>query len=1030
MTDAQSAFLSEIRGFLPAERIYTDELRRFAWGTDAGFYRLVPQIVIRSDNEQEVSRLLEAASRHKVPVTFRAAGTSLSGQAISDSVLIVAGKHWERYHVSEDAETITLQPGIIGGHVNELLAPLGRKFGPDPASVASSMVGGIVANNASGMSCGTHANSDKTLVSARLVLVDGTVLDTGDPASRDAFRQSHPDFLRTIESLREEVMADAALAERIRYKYSIKNVTGLNLLPLVRFTDPFDIIAHLPVGSEGTLAFLSEVTMQTLPLAPLRASAMIYFRSIRAAAEAVVALKQQTGLEVIRAAELLDKRSLTSVDDPMLRVEPETDLTALLTETTADTPESLQDRIRAIVQALDGFDILPDPATGEKVHFTQDPKEYSRFWAIRAGIFPSVGGMRRPGTTCLIEDIAFHIADLPAATADLSALLDRHGYADSCIYGHALEGNFHFIINQAFDSPAEVQRYEAMIRDVAQMVVGKYDGSLKAEHGTGRNMAPFVQYEWGEKAYSLMKRVKALFDPDGLLNPGVIFNDDPQCFIRDFKALPVLHPWLDTSRPVEPALAETYRTLNRCIECGFCEVNCLSCGFTLSSRTRIVTQREIARLRVLEAPSTEDVRRLKMLEKEYSYEGEQTCAGDGLCATSCPMGINVGELTHQLRRIGLPAASPGYNGWAFAASHFGAVKAGIRNVLRLASVGQAVLGDRLMSGFALGLHKTIHLPLWTPAMPKAYSVPKPLLAGHSAFRMTTVPTSSGSETDVCSGTETSSGTSTPSRTASSGTATASPAASSGTATSIPITGTATGPDARKVVYFPSCLNQMMGLPNKGQEKGERPLVEEMLSLLQKAGYQVIFPAGMSELCCGTIWESKGIPEVADRKVRELEETLWSASEQSRYPVLCDQSPCLHRMRQKISRMKLYEPAEFILTFLCDRLEFHPTDEPVAVHLTCSTRLMKVSDSMLELARLCSSRVVIPEGVGCCGFAGDKGMTHPELNAYALRKLRTQVRGIPAGYSNSRTCEIGLTTHSGIPYRSIAYLVNRCTTAKT
>jgi|BioPla2DNA2_1021312.scaffolds.fasta_scaffold14631_3 D-lactate dehydrogenase len=1043
MKEAYSEFLSAVRDFIPEERIYTDELRRFAWGTDAGFYRLVPQIVIRSDNEREVSLLLAAASRLHIPVTFRAAGTSLSGQAISDSVLIVAGKHWEGYRIGENAETITLQPGVIGGHVNEILAPLGREFGPDPASLASSMVGGIVINNASGMSCGTHANSDKTLLSARIVFLDGTILDTGDPASRDSFRRSHPAFLRTLETLRDEITADPALSERIRRKYAIKNVTGLNILPFIRFTDPFEILAHLLVGSEGTLAFLSEVTMKTLPLAPYKASAMIYFRSIRAAAEAVVALKKDIGLKIIHAAELLDKRSLLSVDDPMLAAYSDPDLTALLTETTAASSAELQARILSISKVLDGFDILPDPITGEKVRFTEDPKEYSRFWAIRSGIFPSVGGMRRQGTTSLIEDVAFHIEDLPAATADLSDLLERHGYSDSCIYGHALEGNFHFIINQAFDSPAEVQRYADMIQDVAKLVIGKYDGSLKAEHGTGRNMAPFVRYEWGDRAFGIMQRVKALFDPEGLLNPGVIFNDDPDCYVKNFKALPVLRPWRDPSRPVEPELAETYRLLNKCIECGFCEVNCLSCGFTLSSRTRIATQREITRLHALTTPSPDDLRRLKTLEKEYSYAGEQTCAGDGLCSTSCPMGINIGELTRQLRRIGLPEGSFGYRVGTFAANHFETVKGGIRGVLRLATLGQTVLGDKWMSGFALGLHKSLRLPLWTTAMPRAYSLPKALVSAHSARETPGPAALSTHEVPDLSV----------------------PSAQSGSDTvPAPALNNKTPSEALKVVYFPSCLNQMMGLPKhpkpagppgdsestctieksesacvsgdsdltgplENSEPAEKPLVEEMVSLLQKAGYQVIFPSGMSQLCCGTIWESKGMPEIAERKIRELENALWAATEQGRYPVLCDQSPCLHRMRTKITRMKLYEPAEFILTFLRNRLDFHRTNTPVAVHLTCSTRLMEVSGAMLELARLCSSRVVVPEGVGCCGFAGDKGMTHPELNAYALRKLRDQVRGIPAGYSNSRTCEIGLTTHSGIPYRSIAYLVNRCTTAK-
>ena len=264
------AFLQEAKQFIPQERIYTDELRRLAWGTDAGFYRLIPQIVIRSKDEDEVSQLLKLASRHGLPVTFRAAGTSLSGQAISDSILIVAGKNWEKYSISADYEQITLQPGIIGQRVNELLAPYGRKIAPDPASVKSAMVGGIVMNNASGMNCGTHANSDKVLISARIILMDGTLLDTGNPVSRASFEVSHRDFIRRICELRDEIRTNEKLAERIRYKYSIKNVTGLNLLPFVRFDDPFEIIAHLMVGSEGTLAFLSEVTMKTNMIIPTR----------------------------------------------------------------------------------------------------------------------------------------------------------------------------------------------------------------------------------------------------------------------------------------------------------------------------------------------------------------------------------------------------------------------------------------------------------------------------------------------------------------------------------------------------------------------------------------------------------------------------------------------------------------------------------------------------------------------------------------------------------------------------------------
>lgn len=1006
MENKHSQFLSAVRAFVPKTAVYTDGLRRFAWGTDAGFYRLVPKIVIRSSNEKEVSRILRAASKYDVPVTFRAAGTSLSGQSISDSVLVVAGKNWERYKFSEDGERITLEPGIIGSRVNAILKPYGRKFGPDPASIGSCMVGGIVMNNASGMSCGTHANSDRELESVRMVFADGSVLDTGDEASREAFRAGHPDFIKGIEELRDGILADKELSDRIRYKYSIKNVTGLNIFPFVRFQDPFDIMAHLLVGSEGTLAFMSQVTMKTLPLPAKEASAMVYFGTIREAAEAVVALRKDIDPAVLDAAELLDKRSLASVDDPMLKDYPDKDLTALLLRVTGAGQEDLDANVNRLTDVLRGFSTLKG-ADGDAFIFSSDPAVAGKYWAIRSGIFPSVGGMRREGTTCLIEDIAFHIEDLPDATEDLSALLDRHGYDDSCIYGHALEGNFHFIINQSFDSEAEVRRYEAMIRDVAEMVVGKYDGSLKAEHGTGRNMAPFVKYEWGEKTFGIMKRVKELFDPHGLLNPGVIFNDDPECFLKNFKALPVLKPWADDSKAVEPELAEIYKKLNKCIECGFCEVNCLSCGFTLSSRTRIATQREITALRELPDPTASEQTRLRTLEKEYSYTGEQTCAGDGLCSTSCPMGINVADLTHQLRRVNMPAGSFGHGFWNFVAGHYAGVKSGLRGALRMATAGETVLGDLAMSGLCRWLHNAIRIPLWTPATPEAYNIPKSLraLVSSAAFGH------DGAST-VYAATE-------PARL---GSLSKRPDSQTSEA--------ATGmPTVCKVVYFPSCINQMMGLP-KHHHAVDKPLVEEMVSLLAKAGYEVIFPENMSSLCCGTIWESKGMPEIADRKTAELEEALWQASEQGRYPVLCDQSPCLHRMKHKIKKMRLYEPAEFILGFLADRLDFHQTDTPVAIHLTCSMRLMDKTGKMIELAKMCSTDVVVPEGVGCCGFAGDKGMTHPELNKYALRKLKDQVKGIPVGYSNSRTCEIGLATNSGIPYVSIAYLVNRCTTAKS
>jgi len=924
-------FLTEVRSFIAPDRIFTDDLRRLAWGTDAGFYRLIPKAVIQAGNEAEVARLLSAAAKYGVPVTFRAAGTSLSGQSITDSVLIIAGKGWENYKIGPKAETITLQPGIIGARVNQILAPYGRIFSPDPASKASAMVGGIVINNASGMNCGTHANSDKILQSMRIVLADGTVIDTAADRARSTYPATVQRLTDEIMDIRKEIMADSALVERIRYKYSIKNVTGLNLLPFVTYDNPWDIIAHVMVGSEGTLGFMSEVTVKTGVLHPYSATAMVYFHDMAEACRAVVRLKKESP---VYSCEMFDKKSLATVHDPN-----GSGLTALLIETKSDTTAGLSADIDKTTDILSSFD------TFKPVHFTTDPQEIAAIWKLRSGIFPAVGGTRPAATTALIEDIAFHIDDLPAATTDLAQLLIDCGYDDACIYGHALEGNYHFIIAQSFETQADIDKYAHLMQEIEHLVVDRYDGSLKAEHGTGRNMAPFVEKEWGPKAFSFMKRIKAAFDPHNILNTGVIFNDDPECYIRNLKPLPLTNPKVD-----------------KCIECGFCEVNCVSCGLTLSARQRIVIQREISRLR----NTGEDPQRLMALESGFRYLGNETCAGDGLCSTSCPMSINTGEMIHDIRQAALPSSSFGYKAGNWAASHLGGIESALKSVLYVADLAHKIIGDKNVDSVGKAIHK-IGVPLWTA------SLPGPNLK-HETPPM--------------------------------------------------------GKSVRKMVYFPSCINQTMGASSACGSK-LAPLTDTMVALCHKAGFEVIFPKNMSSLCCGMIWESKGMPDIADKKTAELEEALLIASENGKYPVLCDQSPCLHRMRAHIKSMHLYEPVEFISDILAPYLDFHQIDRPVAVHITCSTRLMGLGDKLVSLAKRCSRNVLVPEEVGCCGFAGDKGFTHPELNKWGLRKLKPQIMDFSAkeGYSNSRTCEIGLTTNSGIPYQSIVYLVNETTTPK-
>ncbi len=689
----------QLTAFIPPARLITDPLRLLAWGTDASFYRLVPRIVVVVETEAEVRRVLECCAHLKTPVTFRAAGTSLSGQALSDSVLVLLGDGWNHISVADGAQTITLQPGVIGAAANRRLAPLGRKIGPDPASIDAAMIGGIAANNASGMCCGTAQNSYHTLVGLRVVLADGTVLDTRDPASRAAFAAERPDLAEGLADLGRATRGDEPLASRIRHKFRLKNTTGYSLNALIEFTDPVDILAHLMIGSEGTLGFISEITYQTVEEHAYKASALILFDQLEAACSAVTRLKTAP----VAAVELLDRASLRSVQDSpgmpeALRALPN-DGAALLVEARAETAVALQVKVDAITAQLR---LVP---TSTPLRFTSDAYESAALWKVRKGIFPAIGAMRPTGTTVIIEDVAFPVERLAEATLDLQRLLAHHGYAEAIIYGHALEGNLHFVFTQDFGNAAEVDRYSQLMDAVCTMVVRKYDGSLKAEHGTGRNMAPFVEMEWGAQAFAAMRRIKALFDPQGLLNPGVILNDDPQSHLKNLKPLPAADPLVD-----------------KCIECGFCESKCPSHGLTLSPRQRIVGWREISRLEATgEAPE-----HAKALGRLYDYQGLDTCAACGLCSTACPVDIETGLLVKSLRARRAGQTAKGVAD--VAARHYGGLTTGVRLGLGAADLLHGVVGTRMMKGTLHGLRKASGglLPKWSPALPRPVNfVPSP-----------------------------------------------------------------------------------------------------------------------------------------------------------------------------------------------------------------------------------------------------------------------------------------------------------------
>ena len=937
-------FYDQIIKKIEKEKIFTDKLHTLAYGTDASFYRLIPKIVIKTDNAQEVQDIIELSNSMNLSITFRAAGTSLSGQAISDSILIITSRNFSNFKIAPDVSYISLEPALTGAQINGLLARYSKKIGPDPASINAAMIGGIAANNASGMCCGISQNSYKTLKSMKLIFGDGAKLDTGCQESKDAFRKTHGTFLQELKSFSDETKNNEELRAKIERKYKIKNTCGYSLNSLIDFGDEFEILEHLIIGSEGTLAFIEEITYFTVEDLKDKATSLIYFKDISEACSAVTKLKlaKEANTINVEAVELMDRAALASIEnDPAMPAyikDFDENITALLIETRAVSDEQLNVQTAQIEELLNEFDVVRD------IYFTKDVAEYTLYWKIRKGLFPAVGAVRETGTTVIIEDVAYPIECLAEATLELQDLFKKHNYTEALIFGHALEGNFHFVFTQDFSDAKEVKRYDDFMNDVVHSVAVKYQGSLKAEHGTGRNMTAFVELEWGYDAYVMMKKIKNLFDPKGLLNPGVIINDDAQAHLKNLKTLPA-----------------TNEIVDKCIECGFCEPTCPSNELTLSPRQRIVINREISRLE-----SIGEHKEAKEYKDLYQYDGIETCATCSLCSSACPVNIDTGSLTKHLRAEQISDTSKSIAN--FVANNFSSTLKGVRFGLHSANFIHKVLGTASMETVTKTFRELSRnsLPSWSVTMPKATNI-------NIHFEQKV--------------------------------------------------------SDKKVVYFPSCITRSMGLDDVSKE--EKQLFDVTVELLQKAGYQILFPENLPNLCCGMPFSSKGFNDAAHTKSAQLEEALLNASEFGEYPILCDTSPCTKKMLESFShKFDIYEPIEFALEFLTKELEFTPIDEPITIHTTCSSRKMGLEDKFKSLANLCSTNVIIPADVKCCGFAGDRGFNFPELNKSALRHLKKQTQGAKMAFSTSKTCEIGLSDESGLDYNSIFYLVNKVTKSKS
>ncbi len=927
----------ELEALLGPDRVLARAGDIVKYASDASPYRLFPQAVVMAREAGDVAKVLAYGREQGIPVTFRAGGTSLNGQGQSDGILVDVRRHFGGVAVEEDGALARVKPGTVLGHANRVLAPHGRKLGPDPASNDIACVGGVVANNSGGMRCGTTKDSYSTVRALTLVLPSGTTIDTAAADAAARFAAAEPELAAGLAAIRDEIRADEELSARIRRKFAIKNTTGYRLCAFLDAEEPLEIFRRLVVGSEGTLAFVAEAVFETVPLPARTTTAWAHFPDIDQAIAPVRELVDAgaTAVELMVAPALITAAwNMHGAPEEWKELPPES--AVLLVEFGAETDAELDDYVAK------ADEIFAARETIRPIEFTREAEGIELAWRVREGLHGLIGKLRLPGTALIVEDVCVPPERIAEGARDLQALLGEHGFLPG-VAGHASAGNLHFMLTPDFAKQEDLERYEAFMGGLVELIVDKYDGSLKAEHGTGINMAPYVEREWGERATELMWRVKQLADPDGVLSPGVVLNRDPGVHLRNLKTTP----------PIE-------ESATTCVECGFCEPVCPSRNLTTTPRQRIVLRREMAR-----QPTGSPVQ--KALLEEFEYEALETCAADGSCQLACPVGIDTGAFVKEMRKQRHTERAE--RAALATAKRWGAVEGASRVGLRLGGP----LARRTRRGEAL-------------PPPAPGKLPPTMHPGAAA------------------------------------------------------------------VYVPSCTNRIFGTAadgSKGRASGDisahRPwVVEALVEVSARAGLPVWIPEDVVGSCCGLPWSSKGFGEAHAHKANEMVARLWRWSGEGALPVVVDAASCTGSIAapgdgvlsdenvERLGKLEILDSVAWAHDRLLPWLEVGEKVGAATVHPTCATRHLGLTHRLEALAAALAVDVHVPPTATCCGFAGDRGISHPELTAAATRPEASEVAGrhFHAHLSSNRTCEIGLERATGEPYESVMLLLERLTRSDT
>lgn len=929
----------QLEQILPSHKIKSKLIDRHAFAADAGFYYLLPQAIVQPSTIEEIKRLFTFAHQHKTSLTFRAAGTSLSGQSITDGILVDLSRNWKKIQPLNNGEQIAVQPAAIGAHVNHALKKFQKKIGPDPASITAAMMGGILSNNSSGMCCGVQFNSYHTLDSIHFVLPNGNEYNTANKVDYQRFEATDKEISQGILQLKKQILSKDALVQKIRTKYKIKNTVGYSINAFLDYEHPLDILAHLLIGGEGTLAFIAEAVLHTIPDKRYKTTGLLFFDSPVTAAQKIPLLKSTNA----EALELMDRSALHSIEHldycpEEIKSLPE-NATAILCEFQSTTEEELNNLFASAQMIINQLPVLA------KVDFTKDENKQQQLWKLRKGLYPSVAAVRTKGTTAMLEDVAVPLEHMGNAVTDLQTLFKKYNYHNAIIFGHAKEGNLHFLITQPVNTTEETKVFEQLNDELAELIIKKYNGSLKAEHGTGRQIAPYVKDEWGEDAYKIMQLLKTLIDPQNILNPGVIINADEKCHLKNLKTMPVVEEEVD-----------------KCVECGYCENRCPSRDYTMTPRQRIQVRRSMQRLKA-EGNSID----YQQLINEYQFNGMDTCAVDGMCATDCPVNINTGELIKRLRRENHSASA---NNMALRiAKNFGAVERLVKAALYSGNAFNFISGGKGMYFITSTLKKIFpSTPLWTKSLSKPVFIkgnetddadivyfPTCITRMMGADKENSKPISEVIQS-VCN--------------------------KAGLKLFIAQNNTGV------------CCGQLFS--SKGFIPAYTHTVNQTIELLWQRTKQGKLPVLMDVTSC-------------------------TYSLQHSEPYLTEEN------KQRFHQLNFVDSIDFAADHLLPKLNVRNPKSKIVFHPVCTTQKMNNVHKLKKIGEHCSKEAVIPFNSGCCGMAGDRGFYYPSLTTAATKTEATEVNSsnYDGYYSSGKTCEMSLYDATGKNYQSIFYLLDEC-----